>query len=277
MRILDLFDSPCVAAHRGLTGGNIPPNSIEAYKAAVFQGAKVIEMDVARSRDGVFYNFHTGNEAATLGVDAKLEDLTSQELDSLVLFNEYRKPTEYRLPRFEDVLENLRGKAILNLDRCWQYLDSLIPVIEKHGMRNQILLKTPCQSSWIEAVKTYAPEYAFMPMINDDMQAFLECGAMELEGFCGAELVFQTETSPLIQENAVKWLHERGKFAWANSLVYSYKRDLCAGHNDDISMTGNIKEGWQWLLEHGFDIIQTDWVGEVYALINRLYSNPGKL
>ena len=41
-----------VAAHRGTSAGNIPPNSIAAFDIALKEGADVLEMDMFQSVDG---------------------------------------------------------------------------------------------------------------------------------------------------------------------------------------------------------------------------------
>ena len=54
-------------------------------------------------------------------------------------------------------------------------------------------------------------------------------------------------------------LHRDGKLAWANSIIYDYKAQIAAGHSDDTSLLGHPELGWGWLVDRGFDIIQTDW------------------
>ena len=49
---------PLIAAHRGVCGGNIPGNTLEAFEAALAQGAGVIELDVSQSADGELFVFH---------------------------------------------------------------------------------------------------------------------------------------------------------------------------------------------------------------------------
>ncbi|MPN43464.1 hypothetical protein SDC9_191024 [bioreactor metagenome] len=56
-------------------------------------------------------------------------------------------------------------------------------------------------------------------------------------------------------------MHRRGLIVWANAIVFNYRTVESAGHTDDVSVTGNPAAGWGWLVERGFDIIQTDWVG----------------
>lgn len=251
-----------IAAHRGSCGGNIPPNTMVAYEAALYQGANILEADVARSADGVFYMFHTGsgNEKFYLGIDCAFEDMTSRELDEIRVNNDFGKDTPYHLDRLEDVLIRFKDRCIINLDRSWEYWEEILPLVRKLDMVDQILLKSPCKQEWIEKAGSVAPDFAYMPIINEDITPFYEMGGNRLPGFIGAELVFSTEDSPILTNHIVDHLHEEGKIAWGNGIQFSAKKILSAGHNDDISVSGNPDAGWGWLVHHGFDIIQTDWV-----------------
>jgi glycerophosphoryl diester phosphodiesterase len=51
-----------LAAHRGVSGGNIPCNTIASFEIALRQGADIMELDVQRSADGQLYVFHEGKE-----------------------------------------------------------------------------------------------------------------------------------------------------------------------------------------------------------------------
>lgn len=44
-----------LVAHRGTCGGNIPCNSLPAFKAAIMAGADMVELDMERSADGVLF------------------------------------------------------------------------------------------------------------------------------------------------------------------------------------------------------------------------------
>ena len=54
-------------------------------------------------------------------------------------------------------------------------------------------------------------------------------------------------------------MHQKGLLLWANAIVYDYRAVLTAGHTDDSSLTGDPYSGWGWLVDRGYDIIQTDW------------------
>ena len=77
--------------------------------------------------------------------------------------------------------------------------------------------------------------------------------------YIGAELVFKTEESSVIQPEYIESMKKRGKTLWGNAVLYNYKIPLSAGHTDDVSMIDDPDKGWGWLVDHGFDIIQTDW------------------
>lgn len=53
-----------IAAHRGVSGGNIPCNTLAAFDVALRQGADIIECDIAKSTDGKVFVFHPGTEPA---------------------------------------------------------------------------------------------------------------------------------------------------------------------------------------------------------------------
>lgn len=261
-----------IAAHRGSCGGNIPPNTVVSYEAALYQGANILEADVARSADGVFYMFHTGsgNEKYYLGIDCAFEDLTSKELDEIYLNNELGKDTRYHLNRLEDVLDRFKNRCIINLDRSWEYWEEILPMVRKLDMVDQILLKSPCKQEWIEKAGAVAADFAYMPIINEDITPFYELGGDRIPGFIGAELVFATEDSPILTDRVVEQLHKAGKIAWGNSIQFSAKKILSAGHNDDISLCGDPDDGWGWLVRQGFDIIQTDWVSALKLYLETL-------
>ncbi len=275
MNIRDIarHSRPIIAAHRGSCGGNIPPNTLFAYEAALFQGAAILETDVARSRDGIFYMFHSGsgNELQYLNTDRPFEELYSEEIDSFYVLNEFQRPTTCRVSRFETFLKAFKGRGIINLDRAWDYWEYLIPTIDTFGMRDQILLKSPCESEWLNKAKRVASDYAYMPIVVEDIGSFYAAGGDSLPGFCGAELVFSSEDSPIIAENVPELLHRSGKAAWGNGIRFSQVKNLNAGHGDDISITGHPEEGWGWLIRKGFDIIQTDWVQALNNYIISLY------
>ena len=107
----------------------------------------------------------------------------------------------------------------------------------------------------------------FMPVIKETDTCTELLENMNIN-FVAAELVFAQEDSPLCQPDYIKAHHDKGRQLWVNPLLYSYKAQLTAGHNDDIAITGDPEFGWGWLVDKGFDILQTDWPLQLRLFLN---------
>lgn len=268
-KLHDLLDKygVLVAAHRGMSCGNIPCNTIAAFEIAMRAGARILEMDIFKSLDGVLYVFHTGKEPVQLGIDGDVTKMTSEEIDKLPLLNCDGIPTSHRINRFSDVLEYLRGKdVLLNLDRAGDILPEVLSFVRERGMMDQILLKTKARIDYLEMVEKYAPDVMFMPIYDhvDEMTSVIE--SMNIN-FVGAELVFKDEKQQVIQPEYISAMKEKGMILWGNGILYSDLVPLSAGHSDDEALYGNPDQGWGWLAEHGFQIIQTDWASQCFQYL----------
>lgn len=96
-------------AHRGLHSRDrtVPENSMEAFRLAARAGYGM-ELDVQLSRDGQVVVFHDDTLGRVCGVDARVEELSCEELSRLRLCG-----TEYGIPLFSEVLAAVRGRAPL--------------------------------------------------------------------------------------------------------------------------------------------------------------------
>ena len=90
--------------------------------------------------------------------------------------------------------------------------------------------------------------------------------------FMGAELVFSTEQAEVISPSYIEKMKKKGITLWGNAIVFDYTYPLAAGHDDDISMLENPDNGWGWLVDRGFDIIQTDWVKDCSEYLRKGYN-----
>ena len=259
-----------VAAHRGTSGGNIPPNTIASFDIALKEGADILEMDLFKSIDGEIFVFHTGMEPAQLDRHIKVESMTSEEIRRLRLCNVDLTETFLPLNTFEEVLEHLKNKCILNLDRSIKILDDVMKIVNKHNMADQVLLKSDPSDASLKMVETFAPKVDYMPIFMEEDVASEKIENMNIN-YIGAELVFKGESSSIAQDSYIDMMHKKGRILWGNSIVYSSRVPLAAGHNDDISLTGDPEDGWGWLAKKGFDIIQTDWTHHCVNYLRNRY------
>ena len=251
-------DNVQVVAHRGAAGSNIPCNTIPAFDIALKGGASILEMDLFKSIDGKIFIFHTGKEPYQLNKNIDLTKLDSEEIKKLRLINVDFNPTQWGINSFDDVLEHFKGRCILNLDRIGDCIHDVIKAVERHNMKEQVLLKHAPIPSVLKIIEDVASDYMFMPIYMEEDNASEIIEKMNIN-YIGAELVFKTEESPVIQPEYIESMKKRGKTLWGNAVLYNYKIPLSAGHTDDVSMIDDPDKGWGWLVDHGFDIIQTDW------------------
>lgn len=255
---------PFLAAHRGICGANIPCNSLAAYKIALDTGADVVEIDVSKSKDGEYFIFHPGMERKFIGEGISLPDMTAKEIKKLRLLNSDRVPTSYPLPTFAEALELLKDKAYINVDKFWNDVEGISAAIRRAGVEKQVIVKTYTDSESLDRVAKYAPDFMFMPMVNkvDEVTDALLARGVNI---IGTEILFDSESDPVISREYIDRMHERGLLIWTNAIVYNEKAVISAYHTDDISLTDSPERGWGWLADRGADFIQTDWLAYAKA------------
>lgn len=257
-----------VAAHRGSSRGNIPPNTIAAFDIALKEGADIVEMDLFQSTDGEIFVFHTGMEPCQLDRHLKIEKLSSERIRNLRYCNCELNETLLPLNTLDEVLEHLKGKCFLNLDRCVMIVEDVMKSVRRHGMQDQILLKSAPTPDCLRLIEAYAPDVCYTPVFHEKDTASERIQAMNIT-YSGAELVFASEDAPIVQEAYMKTHHDAGRFLFCNALRYSSYVPLSAGRDDDLSLTQSEDAGWGWLVDKGFDIIQTDWTYHLVNYLNR--------
>lgn len=247
-----------IVAHRGVAGGNIPCNNIAAYDAALSQGADMIELDVSRSTDGVLYAFHPGMEYAHLRSEKRIDGMHSSEVAACRFVNQDGVDTGLRVNTLDEAFEHLKGRCYINVDKFWEHPGPITEAIRRHHIADQVLVKAWPKEEVIRGMEEIAPDISFMALQrNRD-----ECSEALIRrsiNYVGVEALFASEDSEFATREYVERMNAKGLIVWANSIVYNYKEVLAAGHNDDISVVGRPDEGWGWLMERGYNLIQTDW------------------
>ncbi len=247
-----------VCAHRGVSGADIPCNTLSAFRVALEQGADIIELDVSKSRDGKFYVFHPGMERAHLGIPMLLSLLPSKIIERLRFLNQDNVPTVCKINTLEEILTFLKGRCYINIDKFWIDIPGISEIIRKTGVEKQVIVKTDTTEKYLKQVARYAPDFMFMPIVTkkDEVTDRL---AEEGVNCIGAEVIFRSESDEVCSDEYISSMHEKGRIVWVNSIVYNHKAVLSAGHTDNIAVVGEKDKGWGWLIDKKFDIIQTDW------------------
>ena len=248
-----------LVAHRGVSGGNIPCNTITAYETALKQGADMIEIDVNMSRDGKLFIFHPGMEKQHLRTDCDIDQMTGDEVSQLRFCNQDGTPTQFGINTLDEVLEQFKGRCYINCDKFWEHPKEIADCIRAHGMMEQILVKTAPSEELFDIIETYAPDVQYMVIVKKDADKVHSELLRRNINYMGQELLFETEDSPLCSPEYLAQLRKDNILSWVNSIVYNYKAVLSAGHSDDTALSEDMDKGWGWLARRGFDFIQTDW------------------
>ena len=97
-------------AHRGLFGGDVPENSLEAFERAAAAGFG-IELDVQLSSDGEVFVFHDYTLKRMCGCEGKLSDMTAAALAACRL-----QGTDATIPTLKEVLATVAGRVPLLIE-----------------------------------------------------------------------------------------------------------------------------------------------------------------
>ena len=254
-------DHRFIACHRGVTGGNIPCNTMPAYEIALIQGADMIETDISTTGDGELVIFHPKMERRQLGADCDISQMPWEEVKQLRYQNADQIPTQFGLLKLDELLEAFKDRCFINIDKFWGNPEGIYRAVKRHGMIDQVLVKSAPNDEVLRVLEEVAPEIPFMPVIKEGPFDLHEALLKRNVNYVGVEVVFAEEDSPLASEEFTEKMHESGILVWVNSLIYNTKKQLSGGHSDDTAFTNSMDYGWGWLADRGFDIIQTDWPG----------------
>lgn len=274
-----------IMAHRGVCGANIIENTMEAFELALRQGADILEMDVFRTTDGELFIFHDGTEGYMLGKNCSVKEMTAEEVREQRLINKTGSRLEHGIETLDAVLEQFKGRCLINLDRCWWCWPEVFAAVKRHEMEDQIIFKSAPEKQYLDCIEAWEKPLMYMPIIWNEEE--YERAAARNLNIVAVESTAWREDSPVLQREFTETLRKKGVHAMVNALtlaspVYdpeTFERNLRAegsrfslvngnfylvgGHDDDTSVLGHPEQGWGWLMDRGFDIIQTDWAREL--------------
>lgn len=263
---------PLIAAHRGTEGGNFIQNTMNAYKNAVIHDAHIIETDVAKSQDDVFYMFHTGQEQKVFGFECSIEGMSSREIDSLKIKNGTFDLVDQRITKFEDLVNELAEEVFIVVDRSWFYWEKFLEYIIANDFSDKIIVKAPITEDILNHLSKIAPTLNFMAIIKTQTCLDILDEYKHKINLIGLEIIFEELTSPLISDHFINQCHDDNLLLWVNALNVNDDTILAGGLDDDTSILVSKNKGWGQLIDKNFDIIQTDWP----LLLSKFIKERGK-
>lgn len=261
-----------VAAHRG-DWRNYPENSVAAIKSAIDMGVDIVEIDIQRTKDGHLVLMHDETINRTTNGKGKVSDYTLDSLRTFHLRNGLGRVTGHIIPTMEEAMLTVKGKAMVNLDKCYEYLTEAYAILEKTGTVNHAIFK-----GYNKTAENVQSDCGVL------LSKITYMGMVKLESANAANTisVFQQTVKPVAFElnfssdtcsvlNDLNKIKQQGSRVWINSLWAS----LNGGHDDDKAVDeNNTKDSWQWIIDKGANIIQTDRPREllVYLRKRKLHS-----
>lgn len=264
---MDLFERALVmndfliVAHRGLWGGNVIQNTREAAQLAKRAGADIIEIDISRSSDGVYYLFHDEASPYLLQDKIVLGDLTSSEIRELEYYNARQSLSGYKIEKLSDFLDWLPINILVNIDLAWKYFDdpALYEIIETSGKRDQIYFKSSPKDDHLKYFEEMSRGMHYVPIIFE--QADIQrCHADYPDlNILGYEFIVKDENTDLWEPGFLEKLGGDQKLLIANSEYVAKDFIIYNNWNDDTALFNQEEDTWGKTLGTGINTIMTDW------------------
>lgn len=130
-------------AHRAGDRPGAAENSLAAINASLADGAAFVEIDVARTADGVLVLMHDDTVERTTTGTGHVVDMTYDELAALTLVDVDGRDTGEPVPTLAEALEALDGRGFAQIDRKRPVtFDEIADVIEAANATDRVMVIT---------------------------------------------------------------------------------------------------------------------------------------
>jgi glycerophosphoryl diester phosphodiesterase len=180
--------------------------------------------------------------------------MTLDSLQKFFLKDGLGVKTKHKVPTLEQALLAIKGKAMINLDKCYDFFPEAYQLLVKTNTVDHAIMKS---YETYEKVKKdfgfYLDKVVFMPIVKldrPDAQAIIDEYQTKLKPLA-FEINYRYDTSKVLAK--FKEIRNKGSRVWNNSLWESQN----AGHDDERAVY-DLDGSYGWSLSKGINIIQTD-------------------
>ena len=251
---------PLIAVHRGTSSGMVFSNTAAASKVALLSGGDMVELDVVRSKDGVYFTFHDTYEPNLLNEDRNISQMTASEIRGLV-YHRIHGRAGGGVETLQETLAQI-PTTLVNVDRSYRYWqDGFLADLAEWADPEYLLIKSPPSPEFLEAVIACKVKYYYMAMVHtpeeiEDAIRESSSGAINLVAF---EILASSSDDPILDRDLIASLRSQGFMIWFNAVNLENESVLCAGYDDNTAVHGDPHGSWGQLVKRGADVIQTDW------------------
>lgn len=258
--IIDIIKDPStdyvlVASHRG-DWRNYPENSLPAMNSAIKMGVDIIELDLAMTKDSVLVVCHDRTLDRTTTGKGLIKELPYDSIKNVFLKTGHGIATKYRMPTLREALAMCKDRAVVNIDKGWQYYDQVIAITDELGVTDQMLIKGNKPLEKVrKGMKRHPNKMIYFAIVD-----YTKKNAQDIaDGYLASKItpvayeVVWPEYTPKVQETIRKFLARGGKL-WVNALWPSHNGGLC----DDAAFEGDPAKVYGELLKTGASFVQSD-------------------
>ena len=209
-----------ICAHRGSWHGNVIQNTTMAYKAALMQGADIVETDTTASYDGEVFSIHDGVEPRLFGWNKNSAHLSADQISAFHPLNGLGEPSSHHIQKLEEVFDFLCHDELINIDRTWRAAGKVPALLDQHPhMLRQAILKAPLSHREIlDQLENHPVKYMFMPICYS-LADVEEALAYRNLNMVGVELIAFSNDDELFSDEAIRYIHSKNLFTWVNALT----------------------------------------------------------
>jgi glycerophosphoryl diester phosphodiesterase len=258
-KLFQLKNKVLVAAHRG-NWKDYPENSIPGIQSCIGTGIDIIEIDVQRTKDGNFVLMHDASIDRTTNGKGKVSDYTLKELQRFKLKGNGDTITEYQIPTLDTILKITKDKIVINIDKSSGRFKELTNLIDSLNCNNHVLLKGNGPSDYFKNLNNQdTNSIYYMPILSTKSKIDSFLFAYQPPLF---ELLLGNDSSFYSSSIFLDLLNKQNIKIWYNALFNS----ISGGHTENVDAINS----WNWFINHGAFIIQTDYPFHLVNYLNQL-------
>lgn len=258
-----------VASHRA-DWKLAPENSLSALENSIRYGVDIVETDVRRTKDGHLVILHDPHVARMTNGQGYIADMTLEEIKRLNLRDALGQTTAEKIPTLEEYMLSAKGRVRLYLDKAGQDGGALVPQILELAKKCGTLEETVFVLDW--------PYEKARAVFGDDLEKVLYCPVIEdkianldtyvdewLANFKPFAFQFRFASTDTRTFSLLPKVLASGSRAFVAATWYNHT----AGHDDRASLIGSPEDGWGWLVERGFTILETNFPREMKSWLKQ--------
>jgi glycerophosphoryl diester phosphodiesterase len=268
-----------------------PENSLEAIEAAVAMGLEMVELDVQKTRDGVYVVLHDSWLDRTTTCKGRLVERDLANLENCRLRRgDFGPATEEGIPTLQTALQAARGRILVNIDNKLELTDltGMVAIAAELGVERQLVIK---QNLWSDAkvdearalLTSLGSQAHFMPIVADDAvedPGFVDRATKQVDASVVEMVNWRRESGAMTAKGGalftprMRAVAARNDFhLWVNTygIVNKPAGYLSGGRGDELAtIAANPDDVYGFWIDRGVTIIQTD---EPKAAIDWLEKN----